>query len=601
VTTKKTQQELPSHIHSTDKTEPYSIPIANGEAKKNNPHEETTEEEDNSAKDDTVDVTAQKTTAEELSEVGDPEDVIKALHYVEAVPITDIEPPNTSDTFDLVPKLSESLVECGLLHPVTITPNVEADLADPPADKYKYKLVAGRARFLATHNNLEKTIPAIIVYGDRPHLASVAAQENLVRRRLTCLDQALLLRDWQSAYEQKYPETMKGGDTTQKGEQNDNLSFCNYAAERTPYNCRTIQRLIRIAKGLAPEAIEVLKLGVDSSAKPAKMADHQSSLEWLVKEFKHDDIKLQKAAVLQSHGNPKELHLVIEKLRREELKKQSYDWADENITLINADFRDVGDKVPNQMIDLILTDPPWRGESVHLGEALGEFADHVLRPGGAIVMMLGQANQLPFLELVRRQLTDDKYAWWEFAYLYKDNAAAVVHSVKVASKWKPIWVAIKKGGNHHDQVIPDLIKETGGGTIIGGGKDKTYHKDGQSTDGFETLMKYLTKPGDLVVDPFVGGGTTAVAALREARRCIGIDIEEDNIKMTRIHLQNEAKELAKSEAISVSDSASSLPTTEVSATVSPTSPVDMQVSDAEQNSVENGDAEAGEAGHKTAA
>jgi DNA modification methylase len=34
-----------------------------------------------------------------------------------------------------------------------------------------------------------------------------------------------------------------------------------------------------------------------------------------------------------------------------------------------------------------------------------------------------------------------------------------------------------------------------------------------------------TRPGDLVLDPFVGSGTTVLAALRVAWRCIGLDQE----------------------------------------------------------------------------
>ena len=39
------------------------------------------------------------------------------------------------------------------------------------------------------------------------------------------------------------------------------------------------------------------------------------------------------------------------------------------------------------------------------------------------------------------------------------------------------------------------------------------------------LVEAFSKPGDLVLDPFVGSGTTAVAAKRLGRRYIGIDIE----------------------------------------------------------------------------
>lgn len=39
-------------------------------------------------------------------------------------------------------------------------------------------------------------------------------------------------------------------------------------------------------------------------------------------------------------------------------------------------------------------------------------------------------------------------------------------------------------------------------------------------------IETFTEEGDLVLDPFIGGGTTAVEALRASRKCIGADINE---------------------------------------------------------------------------
>ena len=42
------------------------------------------------------------------------------------------------------------------------------------------------------------------------------------------------------------------------------------------------------------------------------------------------------------------------------------------------------------------------------------------------------------------------------------------------------------------------------------------------------FIQLLTKPGDVVVDPFVGAGTTAVAALNLDRRYIGIELIDEH-------------------------------------------------------------------------
>lgn len=42
----------------------------------------------------------------------------------------------------------------------------------------------------------------------------------------------------------------------------------------------------------------------------------------------------------------------------------------------------------------------------------------------------------------------------------------------------------------------------------------------------ELLVEYSTRPGDLVVDPFCGGGATLVACARQGRRAVGIEVDE---------------------------------------------------------------------------
>lgn len=55
----------------------------------------------------------------------------------------------------------------------------------------------------------------------------------------------------------------------------------------------------------------------------------------------------------------------------------------------------------------------------------------------------------------------------------------------------------------------------------------------------EHLIKLFTLEGQSVLDPFVGSGTTCVAASRAGRHSIGIDVNERYIKLTRDRLGSE--------------------------------------------------------------
>lgn len=50
------------------------------------------------------------------------------------------------------------------------------------------------------------------------------------------------------------------------------------------------------------------------------------------------------------------------------------------------------------------------------------------------------------------------------------------------------------------------------------------------------LIRMLTDPGELVLDPFIGSGTTALAALRLGRRFIGIDYHDEYVNLARQRL-----------------------------------------------------------------
>ena len=46
------------------------------------------------------------------------------------------------------------------------------------------------------------------------------------------------------------------------------------------------------------------------------------------------------------------------------------------------------------------------------------------------------------------------------------------------------------------------------------------------------FIKLFTKPGDTVLDPFIGSGSTAVAALQLGRHYVGIDTNAEYIELS---------------------------------------------------------------------
>ena len=71
--------------------------------------------------------------------------------------------------------------------------------------------------------------------------------------------------------------------------------------------------------------------------------------------------------------------------------------------------------------------------------------------------------------------------------------------------------------------------------------EKTIHPCQFPVELIERLVLSLTSPGDLVVDPFMGVGTTAVAALKNDRRAVGAEIEPDYHSIAHERVQMASK------------------------------------------------------------
>jgi len=56
---------------------------------------------------------------------------------------------------------------------------------------------------------------------------------------------------------------------------------------------------------------------------------------------------------------------------------------------------------------------------------------------------------------------------------------------------------------------------------------------------FEDLVRKHSNEGDLIVDPFLGAGTTGVAAVRNFRKFAGCDIDANYVRISQERIGNE--------------------------------------------------------------
>lgn len=172
-------------------------------------------------------------------------------------------------------------------------------------------------------------------------------------------------------------------------------------------------------------------------------------------------------------------------------------------------------------IDLIWTDPPYPKEFLHCYEYLAREAMRVLKPGGFVLAMCGggwlpkiyeffEKSGLQYFYEFHHKSTGDAPTVWRH---YEDRNA-----YPIVARSKPIIVYSKGPGRPRVGGVHNLFEATG---VF----SKMYHHWGQDVESARYYIDHFSAPGQLVLDPFIGGGTTAVACELIGRRWIGSDVD----------------------------------------------------------------------------
>jgi DNA modification methylase len=69
-----------------------------------------------------------------------------------------------------------------------------------------------------------------------------------------------------------------------------------------------------------------------------------------------------------------------------------------------------------------------------------------------------------------------------------------------------------------------------------GGDVRTGHQTQKPLALMEILVRLFSDPGELILDPFAGSGTTGVAAVRLGRRFIGWEMSPEYAEIARRRL-----------------------------------------------------------------
>jgi SAM-dependent methyltransferase len=188
-------------------------------------------------------------------------------------------------------------------------------------------------------------------------------------------------------------------------------------------------------------------------------------------------------------------------------------------------FEDVLADVGDGSVDLVLTDPLWQWDeaTLSLWDALGAFARRVLRPGGVLLAYSGSGC---LAEAVLRLCPHLDFLW--SGSLPLPGRHSEIRSVMARDASTPI-LFFSKG--------PYKPRHWFLNAVASPGPEKDAHPWQKPLGNVAYYLECFSEPGELICDPFLGGGTTAVAAQLAGRRFVGCDIDPGAVEVTLERLQ----------------------------------------------------------------
>lgn len=261
---------------------------------------------------------------------------------------------------------------------------------------------------------------------------------------------------------------------------------------------------------------------------------------------------------------------VVFSLIKDISQKPYFEDTKRHIILFHNDCFDILPKITENSVDMIFADPPYflsnGGFTCHAGRKVsvnkGKWdisrgreenylftlrwlreCQRVLSPNGTIwvsgtshiIYTVGYAMQ----DLGYKILND--IVWFKVNPPPNLSCRYFTHSTEIV-----LWAAKNKESRHYFNY--DLMKKLNNNkqmlslwSIKAPGADEKKYGKHPTQKPLQLLQRIIlasTKSEDIVLDPFCGSSTTGVAALKEKRQFIGIEAEEEYLRVSVKRLQD---------------------------------------------------------------
>jgi DNA modification methylase len=209
--------------------------------------------------------------------------------------------------------------------------------------------------------------------------------------------------------------------------------------------------------------------------------------------------------------------------------------------------------IPDMSVDLVLTDPPY-GISKELnckGKRLGSTAKldfnfgewdtfskewfHVAtkKTKGWMMSFCAKKDVGFFIDTLEKSgfIAVDVLVW------QKPDPVPLNAKSRFLNAWEAVVIGKRPGSTWNSTYEHNIIK-----CQAPKGKNR-FHPTQKPVELIKKLIELSTNEGDLVLDPFMGSGTTAVACIESKRNYIGFELSKNYHKLATARIKELPKKL----------------------------------------------------------
>jgi DNA modification methylase len=203
------------------------------------------------------------------------------------------------------------------------------------------------------------------------------------------------------------------------------------------------------------------------------------------------------------------------------------------LTLIQGDALKVLPKLQAESVDLVLTDPPYPNFDLFTNVKTEDFYISVFNELYRILkkdrflITFWSISDLPNIFKIMEKIGFNYV--WQVIYYIKN---AQENHIRVGFSNYNSALIFEKGRAKRVKQIRDVVED-----IISSIKRKEIqHPTPKGLKVVENLIKFSTREEDVVLDPFLGSGTTMIACRNLKRNCIGIEINKEYVEVAKKRL-----------------------------------------------------------------